>query len=415
MTNLDKWRLYNREMPSPANFIDWGFYSLISAALERRVFYDNETNPLYAGMYIVYVAPPGVGKGVMINKVSRTLSQFMKSDAPKLSVTERMAMRMKGEDPDRAGREFPVAADSTTFESLLQQISRAATIHKYNEGGVDRAYEHSSLFCGLDEFTSIFKLHAEDLITLLCTIWTGTNYRRETKKSGCDYVENPCFNLLSGTTPTEFAKLLKKEIIGSGLLSRTLLIYGNRNRNRFIKWPEPDAEQKAAYADLLTWVRSLKKVYGCVRYTPEAEEWLSTHFADEKGWRINNHPKLDEYYSRRLTHLHKLTMTLHYADPGYETLVPIETVQRANNILAENEMTMHQCLSIGGRNELHPAAEHIVTYLKRYHEGATKRELSVAFATELREEELLEVMQVLVHVQGRVHYDSTKQIYYIPQ
>ena len=38
MTNIEKWRHFLKDLESPDMFVDWGFYSMIATALQRRVW-----------------------------------------------------------------------------------------------------------------------------------------------------------------------------------------------------------------------------------------------------------------------------------------------------------------------------------------------------------------------------------------
>ena len=82
LTNFEKWRLYTDGLISPDNFIDFGWYFLISAALQRRVWTGPDHQRLYPNIYVIPVAEPGIGKGLVIKQVAELL-KFHKLPDPK--------------------------------------------------------------------------------------------------------------------------------------------------------------------------------------------------------------------------------------------------------------------------------------------------------------------------------------------
>ncbi|TXH46044.1 MAG: DUF3987 domain-containing protein [Desulfurellales bacterium] len=392
MTNIDKWRLYNRDIFSPAQYVDWSWYMTVAAALERRVMLDNETNPIFPNLYVLFVAPAGVGKGMAMDRVGEFLRHW-RNPRKKSAVQVTIDQIMSGH-PDAVEYLFHLAPDSTTFESLIREMS-SAPVPKIENLPDGRTYVHSSMTFILDEFTSIFKLHADDLITFLLTVWSGKNYSRRTKGRGHDWLQNPCLNLFSCTTPSEFAKVLRKEIIGSGILARHVIIYEQVNPRRGIKVPAPDPEQVQARDELLNYVRSLKQLCTVAKYSPEAEEYLAKWYDDPVRVRVNTSHKLDEYYVRKLTHVSKMATVLHFSEPGHEKPISAETVERAIKVLDTAERNMHIPLISGGRNELQIHARHVVAYLQQHPQGATYQDLLVQFITDVTHEELVCILTSL--------------------
>lgn len=406
MTNLERWRLYNRDLFSPDVFIDWGWYSLVGAVLERRVYYDNDTNPLYANQYVLLVGPPGVGKGLVMGKCIEFIRHFKKKKAYKVDANVQKALAgMAGRHIDDDEYTFSLAADSTTFESLLVETVRNKKMVVNSKGAPEA---QSCMYFVLDEYTSIFKQHADDMITFLQTAWTCKDYIRRTKHQGTDILKNPCFNLIGGTTPSEFAKLLRREIIGAGIMARTVIVYGHANRSRGIKLPAPDDHQLMAKQELLKWIEHLSHVRQCVRYTAEAEEYLQTWY-NSSEYRLNNNQHLDEYAVRKLTHVHKLAMCMHFSDEGYEADLGIDTLKRAIAELARIEPMMHIALQ-SGRNELSPIAQQIMAFISRYPTGVEENELLGQFMSDVRQSELVEILQTAMAV-GKVNYNSQTRKY----
>lgn len=402
MTNLERWHFYNKGLFSPDLLITWGWYATVAAALERRVFFDNEERPLLPCMYTVFIAPAGVGKGLVYDECRRIITQEVAPSPPSAKFGMMQLNHIRPGSGERMAGErnllFKMAADSTTFESLLVETTEATEMYK-NHRGEDAA--QSALFFMLDEYASLFKMHAEDMITFLLTAWNGKDYTRKTKNKGHDHLRNVCINLLACTTPTEFAKILRREIVGSGILSRTMLVYAHQNRSRGIKLPKSTDEQMAAFTHLRKWIADLKKVALCIKYTPEAEEYLERWYADENVFRVNKNPRLDEYYVRKLSHVHKLVMAMHMSEPGFEKPVPRSTIEAAAALLETTERPMHFALTAGGRNPLSTIADQVQSYIGRLPGGASFNDILSKFMVDADFDEISEIINVL-QVQDRI-------------
>ena len=103
MTNLEKWRHYLKDMESPDLFIDWSFYSLISAALQRRVWLYPDSMSIYPNIFTLLVGPPAAGKSRVISQVTDIVKseKLMEFDAEKNAMVPM----------------YPYGADTTTQES----------------------------------------------------------------------------------------------------------------------------------------------------------------------------------------------------------------------------------------------------------------------------------------------------------
>lgn len=405
MTNKDSWTLWNRDSFSPDIFIEWSWLCLVAAALQRRVWYSNDTYPQYANMYTLFVGPPGVGKGLQLDQLCAFLKHHKKPNG--MSDIERSVKLGQGQDADELL--FPFAADSTTFESLMQEFVAASTDFKIPGTNPPKNIIHASLIFALDEFTSIFKKHAEDIVTTMCTAWNCKNITRKTKRNGNNLLRNPCLNMFAGTTPDNLIKLQRTEIVDTGFSARIMLVYAKKPRGRDIKIPKPDASQEEAKDSILGWLKVLSNVYGEVNYTLEAEDYLRAWWRDPKQVRINDSNKLENYYERKLNHVHKVAMAMHYSETGFERLISVETLKRAIDLLARTEKNMHVALEGGGRNPLGPVTKAVGTYISN-NPDVPMSELIVQFCDDATIDELNEVLEVL-QAQGVIVCDYKTKTY----
>lgn len=411
LSNLAAWNLRMREVSSPQAFIDVGFYYMIAAALQRRVWSNADHQKLYPNIYPILVGDPGVGKGLVIKPVLAMLQKHKLEDrlakTIDLSNTEAVAAaaveaadyasdsQSKVKTP-RPRLRIPIGANCTTYESLVNTCAESvrrinykrydAKLQKY----VPDIYSHSSLAFALEEMSSLFHKDSSKVVQFLITAYDCGDYHYKTKTAGEDYVKSCCLNFLGGTTPAFIERSFRDDILNDGFASRAWFIYAPRNRFYRLESPPLTDEQKRAQEQLEAHILKLTKLYGYIPLAPDALAWFKNWWEVEQAsptyQRPNTDPKLDSYYSRKNIHVWKLAMLMHFAENaevGEDGTSPrdeitLETVKAAKAKLEEWEMSMHLALNFGGANPLHRVATKIARFLKNK-TGMTTDELMCQF------------------------------------
>ena len=256
MTNFDRWQLLMKDVCSPQSYVDFSFYFIISAALQRRVWCGPAHMPLFPNMYIVLVGEPAVGKGVSIKPTIEMLRHHKWKPEIK-DVTDSMAhvvMGRKGEQNEEYA--ITAAAESITFEALTRltaQAARAVTYTTIDAKGKPKkcTYLHSSVCATLEEMSSMFNKSADKVVDFLLVAWDCGDYHYKTKHMGEDKIRQCCLSLMAGTTPSFISKTFKHDLIGEGFSARTIFIYETTNRVVPMIKPEYTQQQLQAKTDLL--------------------------------------------------------------------------------------------------------------------------------------------------------------------
>ncbi len=412
-TNLERWFFYLKDSVSPDSYIRWGFFSLIAAALERRVWNGVEENPLFPNIYVVLVGPPGIGKGRTIGPVKDALKFHKTNDAANLMNQSRPAnldsekkQNVKSTDPTV----IQISADATTYESLVHEMStcvRGASYKVTSEPSKIRLYVHSSMTTCLEEISSMFRKYTNDLVNFFLVAYDCKDYDYKTISRGSDYIQKCCLNLLAGTTPSFIKTIFSDELLTDGFASRVFFIVEHASRFRSIKPSTLSAEQKEEYEKILAHIKSLSKLFGPIKFTKEAEDYLDRWWDNEPNERVNKNTKLAAYYARKDIHIKKLAMVLHFCD-NLTTTVELKYVKMAIEETSTIEVKMHGAVTLDNKNPLAAITESIYQHLKA--NGPQRKEaLLMEFWGELpQQEDSLETVINFLQKSKRIKQDKGK-------
>lgn len=437
-TLLDKWLLRMRDVPSPEHFKIIGFYYMIAAALQRRVWLGPPTMPMFPNMYVVICGETGVGKGNVIKPISHIL-KYHKLEGPEAAAAKspdivridetiakhkaagadesviatllqsREALLLAQTDSNEAHDPkkklpkerylIPVAPESTTFEALVQL--NGSTVSKINVAPCEMAptgfYAHHSMCFCLEEMSSLVRKKQEGVIQYLLCAYDCGDYDYKTKHQGEDRVRKCCVSLLAGTTPAFMKSSMSEGMLTEGFASRTLFTYGARVIKKFDIPPLTD-EQKLAERDIIDRIKILGNKFGQVVYTPDALARLEQYYATEYERDFAACKDIiKDYYARKDSHIRKLSMAMHFADNDtYE--IEIDIVERVLIFLRELEVTMHHALHFAGRNPLGALYEKIAKWIGKQSVAVSMVEIAYHFIEEMTPKEVEEAVVFLLAI-----------------
>lgn len=400
-----------KDFSSPDKFIVWGFYAMIAAALQRRVWLGSNQKMLHPNMYIVLVGPPACGKGLVIGEISNIYRHDrMKKVADLEERKNDIANLGAGDLVNKDGFDLmqnmliPIAPNATTYEALCRTIGKS-TRHMYVETSeVDvtgkfkrKVIAHSSIMFLLEELGSLIRKHHDDIHTFLQETYDCKDpYEYRTKNQGVDYIRRPCVNLFAGTTPEFLRRIFSSQLVNEGFSSRTVFVVALTPRFRRYDTPQFTEDQLAAYKEIVEHVRKISTIQGLVKFTPEALEYNKYWYEQTYGIRVPNpHPKLIPYYGRiNITHM-KLAMAMHFSN-STEMVIGKDICEKALELLQETEIPMHMAINIENKNPLSEATESIYKYISAK-DWTSLKELKVQFWDSMPDptEDLPKIIQFL--------------------
>ena len=331
---------------------------------------------LFPNINVILVGEPGVGKGLVIKAVTSLVKHWYRKDKtkddfmPDLMAMTELAVQaqivQEAGNEQAAGKEyqghqakggkeiikpllFPVAADATTFEALVEAVSESIThinYVKYNADGTKSLghYGHCSLCFLLPELSSLLRKRTNDTVNYLLGLYDcPLDFEYRTKNSGRDRVRRGCINLLAGTTPGFIQSTFDDSLLDEGFSSRTFFIYAAKNRKNQAFIPTLTKEQNDYKLELLKHIKKLSGLYGQMQMGEGVIDYIE-HWWNEvesnKALRPNKSPKLIPYYARKNIHLLKVAMSVHFGE-SLDMTLPLSAVIKAREILDKEELSMH--------------------------------------------------------------------------
>lgn len=324
------------EAPRRMHF--WASVGTIAGCLRRRVWIDMKRFSWYPSFYIIYVGPPGiVAKSTTIDIAGDLLRQV-------------------------PGIKF--GPNAITWQALVTAFAAASESFEYNA----EWHPMSPLTLHASELGSLLNLQDKDMVNLLIELWDGKKtYEKITKMSGNDTIEAPWINLQAGTTPHWVADNMPQAMIGGGLSSRCIFVYGD-SKSQYIAYVDEmvgkgDAELRLK---LIQDLEQIAMLTGPFTISPEARAWGRDWY--ERFWKDAtsrmDDQMLEGYAARKQTHMHKIAMVLS-ASRSSSLIISIDDLQLANQMLEDLESDMHRVFSRIGRTEDSMQAERFIEFVRR--------------------------------------------------
>lgn len=327
---IDSFVDYCNALYAPHIFRKWGAISIISSALERKVWVRTRGRHLYPNLYIFLVGGPGSGKGLVVDEISRFLTTIS--------------------DPANPAGTLNVAPLSVTTSSLVDAMNDAK--RKIVRPTETPPYlEFHSLQVVVPEFSDFAPMYEARFMSALQSLYdcSDTSPFGE-KRRGKDInikIQSPQLSIIAGTTPSYLNSFMPEGAWDQGFISRTIMIFSGEMivPDLFAE----DHKRDSLFLELKADLKSIFNIFGKMEWTPEAagaiQAWIN---AGQEP--VPEHRKLLHYNSRRIGQVIKLCMVASVSR-GADLLITIEDYQMALGWLLEAEYHMgdiFKSVSVGG-------------------------------------------------------------------
>lgn len=323
---------------SPFIYHDWCFVSGIATLLGRQAYIPFGFKTQYANLYVCLIGGAGGRKSSAIAVIRSILEQAGYNRFSK----------------ERSSKERFIA-DLAKMDSNIP-----AADFDLNVEMEDEIKQPCEVLIAAGELQDFLGPCNTDFIGMLTNLFDNLPKYENPKLTGKDVmVYQPTINMLGGCTPTTFTTTFPPEIVGSGFLSRLVMVNGGGARQKLTLPPPPDTELMNSIIETLGMIR--ETVRGPMVYTPEAFKMIDTLYTKAKHPLTD--PRFDTYINRRHEMLNKLCMIAAAADVS--TTITEDHVTFANTLLYVAEMDMPKALGEFGKSDNNAQAEAILSLFDR--------------------------------------------------
>lgn len=251
---------------------------MIGAVLERKAWVHTLGSNLYPNLYVILVAPPGVGKTVLTSVIQKFWHELP---------------------------EHKIAPSSVSRASLTDALVEAQrSIVRPQE--IPSVVQFNSLYVASNELQVFLPIYDGEFMAVLTDLYDCKYYSEKKRSSKLDLtIANPQLSLISATTPSSLQTLLPEGAWEQGFMSRTILVFNGELIRRSLFNSEASDDTK--FKDLIHDLKIISSMYGKMKFTPEAAAAIDAWHM-KGGEPAPDAPRLKNYVTRRTAHLLKLCM-----------------------------------------------------------------------------------------------------------
>jgi len=337
---------YTKHSESPDLFHFWTGVFTIAGALRRQVWIDQRYFQWTPNFYIVLVGPAGIAA---------------KSTSLRLGTS--LLRQVEG---------IKFGPKSMTWQALTHALEEAYDLVPMGDAITDDLVPMSCITCSINELGTFLRPEDKVMMDVLVDLWDGQQEvwdRRTVYKEGQVTIENPWINVMGCTTPTWLRDNIPEAMIGGGLVSRIVFIYGDEKRH-LVPYPselqglEEFVEIGKRLVDDLSTISQLKGEY---HLTPTAKKWgvrwYAAHWEKKPEHMVSE--RYGGYIARKQTHIHKLAMVLAAAQRDELKITEGDLIV-ADNMMTGLEPAMQEVFQSIGVGDISRLVMEILAYVRAY-------------------------------------------------
>lgn len=329
---------FTSDSEAPDDFHFWTGVSTIAGALRRRVWIDMRKFQWTPNFYIILVGPPGIATK---------------------STTIRAGLKMLEQVP---GVNF--GPPSITWQKLADSLAAVVEHMKMSTPQGDILFPMSCLTISVSELGTFLKIDDTALVDVLVDLWDGqlSTFAHSTKTSGTTEVKNPWLNIIGCTTPTWLKANFPEHLIGGGLTSRIIFVFGDKKR-KLVAYPDeviPDQQYFDMEQKLILDLNRIATMQGPMTLTNDARawghDWYQRHWTGDRPQHMAS-DRYGGYLARKQTHIHKLAIVLSAARSNSMEITEVELHEASILLESAEPHMLHVFESIGIVDEAKRATE----------------------------------------------------------
>lgn len=348
MSLFDKYFQYTAGLESPLIYHRWSLVTAIGAFLGRNFYLPFGPWKIFPNTYCMLMGNPGTRKNAAINLAKHLLSEagYGNFSANKTRL-EKFLLDLEGEVVDPYGN--VKRKNNIVFENLFK-----------DDGDDVTGQQPREVFIVAPEFNTFMPRGDLDFLSDLGELWDWNDeksfWKFRLKNSKQVHIYQPTISILGGNTHDGFQQMFPVESIGTGFMSRLILVYSDPSGKKITFPPIPSAVLRAELVKTFSEIK--EKVTGAATVSPEAKNALDLIY---RTWHDLEDMRFKHYSTRRFTHLLKLCLIC--AASRVSTQLSVGDVLLANTLLTYTESAMPKALGEFGKSRNSEAANKLMQAL----------------------------------------------------
>lgn len=315
---------------APESYVFWSGIFTLSSAVRRKIWIPKKYLGLwscYPYLYVMFVGPPGARKTTTIDNGSRVLLDQIEGIRSGPSVF--------------------------TKEAIIEKLQQS---------------NDASMYLVIGEFSDIFQKAGKDrsgIYEFFTSMFDGSmNYEAATKSHGTAFLEKPCINFFSATTPGWITDNMPEGVITGGFASRVIFVYEDGPRVNKMFFDDVVGPFEQLEKDLLIDLLHIsKELAGEFSFSDDglkaAKEWSSLPHPQ----RLMKNDKLGGYLNRKKTHVAKLAQ-IHSIATKDELVITAEDWAFGVHAIETTEAGLEKIFTGVGKNRYTTEIDKIVAFVR---------------------------------------------------
>lgn len=349
---LSAYLTYTAQSEPPLNFHIWTCISIISAALQRKVWLPWGYNTIYPNMYIILIGPSGCGKGIA------------------MGIGKRILKELGG---------VVVCSESITREAIIRDMRESVLSFTDPTDGLTKY--HSSITVMSSEL-SVFLGQANIKFLADLTDWFDCHdtWKYRTKHQGTDELVGMCFNLLGATAPDWLKSIFPQEAFGGGFTSRVIFVVEEEKKQLISRntLPPEIIEMQSKL------VRDLERIHllsGPMAFPEDTFKVFDKWYHAQAKQPVIKDGHFSGYCERRALHILKLAMICSVSRGNDLVIIP-DDFERAKIMLESVEPKMSRAFQGLGKAKYAELTNAVFKYMYRFG-SVSKSQILNHFDTDL--------------------------------
>lgn len=400
MDFIEEYIIYNKDTEPPYNYHRWCAISCVGAILGRNYYIQHGSFRIFPNIYTLLIGEAATRKSTAVKINKRLLSSSgYETFAADKTTKEKFLLDLEGS----TDAEIALASAGPGSNSKRPVYDSVMATNLW--GSDSGLQEPREVFIEADEFAEFVGSGNLEFYTTLGNLWDWDDekqpFTQRVKNSKSVSIFQPTVSILGGITPELFARAFPPEAIGSGFLSRMILIHGEKSARKYPFPPTPSSSDTEAIIATMRKIRSNN--YGVATVTPEALGILGEIY---HGWDPISDVRFKAYSNRRFTQLLKLCLIVSAAQDTKQIVA--EHIIRANTYLSAAESLMPRALGEFGKSKNSDVANKIMDVLKATHKPLSAIELWKHVHKDLEKIHMLSDILQSLKAADRVQYIKDK-------